>query len=213
MKGSTQKILDDFLLRNNRLSSVKDEIFSATEKLIECAKNGKILVCGNGGSAADSEHISGELLKSFKLKRDISTELKERLKEFGDDGKKIANTIEGGIKCIPLVDFTSAITAFSNDKSADLAFSQLVNALGDEGDALLAVSTGGNAENVCFAAITAKAKGLTVISLTGESGGKLKALSDVCITCPETETYLVQEMHLPVYHAVCLAIENEIFGD
>ena len=212
MKNTTQKIIDEFFFEKGKLAFLKDNIVSAINVLTECAKSGKILVCGNGGSAADSEHISGEMLKSFRIKRNISDGLNKQLELFGETGKYISNNLEGGIKCIPLTSFTSAITAFGNDKKEDLSLSQLVNALGDKGDALIAISTSGNAKNVYYAAVTAKAKGIKVIALTGKDGGILKNISDITIVSPERETYLIQETHLPVYHLICAAVENEIFG-
>ena len=172
----------------------------------------KILICGNGGSAADSEHIAGELLKSFTLKRKPPVELCEKLtKAYGEEGTFIADNIQMGIKCIPLTSFNAFSTAFINDCDEKMLFAQLVNALGDENDILLAISTSGNSKNVCYAAQLAKIKNLKVISLTGDTGGKLKNLSDILLNVPSKIVYKIQEYHLPIYHLICLCVENELF--
>lgn len=212
MKDSTKKILDGFFAKEKKLVVVKGDVVAAVDALIPAAKSGVILCCGNGGSAADSEHISGELLKSFVMERKIGQDLKSKLDGLGEDGKYVAENLEGGIKCIPLPSLTSAISAYSNDKKADLCYAQLVNALGGAGDALIAISTSGNAANVYYAALTAKAKGMKVVALTGKTGGRIKAVADACVVCPANDTYLIQEMHLPVYHLICMCLENEIFG-
>ncbi|MDY6367250.1 MAG: SIS domain-containing protein [Clostridia bacterium] len=213
MKKTTLKLIDEFFSSHENLTCVKEQTVEAINVLLKSAESGKILVCGNGGSAADSEHISGELLKAFRLKREIPSKLKSELAKLGEKGVYAADNLEGGIKCIPLTSLNSAITAYSNDKFADLSYAQLVNALGEKGDSLIAISTSGNAENVYLAALTARAKGVKVVSLTGGTGGKLSDVSDAAIISPEKETYLVQETHLPIYHLICAALENEIFGE
>lgn len=167
---------------------------------------GKLLLCGNGGSAADADHWAGELLKSFCRDRRLSK--KERAGLPG----VIAAKLEGALPAIPLTSFPAATTAFGNDVDPHLAYAQLTFALGRRGDVLVALSTSGNARNVCAAAQVARARGLKVIALTGASGGKLKGLVDVCVRAPTSETYRAQEYHLPIYHCLSLMLEDEFFG-
>jgi len=169
-------------------------------------ESGKLLLCGNGGSAADCEHISGELLKGFLLKR---PPLREEI-----DGLRpeIASGLQRGIQAIPLTSLSALSTAFGNDVAPENTFAQAVFALGSHGDVFLGISTSGNAENVCRAAEVARKKGLPTIALTGQSGGRLAGLCDVAIRVPATETYQIQEYHLPVYHALCAQVEEDLFG-
>jgi D-sedoheptulose 7-phosphate isomerase len=167
---------------------------------------GKVLLCGNGGSAADADHWAGELLKGFCKTRPLSRQQRGRLRPA------IAAKLQGALPAIPLTSFPAASTAFGNDVDPDLAYAQLTSALGRRGDVLVGLSTSGNAANVCAAAEVARAKGLKVIGLTAASGGKLKGLSDVCICAPTQETYRAQEYHLPIYHCLSLMLEEEFFG-
>lgn len=169
---------------------------------------GKILLVGNGGSAADCEHISGELLKGFVESRFVDGEDLEALSsELGDSAKKL----QRGLCAIPLPSLSSVFTAYANDVDPSLVFAQLVYSMGARGDTLIALSTSGNSVNVVNAARAARALGITVISLTGEGGGQLAALSDILIEAPATETYRVQEYHLPIYHALCAEVERRLF--
>ena len=214
MKQKTQNLIMDFLNTHTDMVYLKDEFINAVELLVECVKNNKIMTCGNGGSASDSEHIAGELLKSFMLKRDIPKAFKDKLaSEFGDDGVLIGENIQGGIKCIPLTSFCAFNTAFLNDCNEKMLFAQQVYALGEKGDVLIAISTSGNSKNVVYAVKLAKTMGIKVIALTGESGGKLKDLADVLLNAPSNLVYKIQEYHLPIYHLLCLCLENEIFGE
>lgn len=167
---------------------------------------GTLFLAGNGGSAADADHWSGELLKGFCKLRPLSPAARARMRP------DIADRLQGGLRSIPLTGFTAFTSAFSNDVSAELAWAQLVYTLGRPGDVFIGLSTSGNARNVCLAAEAAKAKGLTVTGLTGQSGGRLKGLCDLCICVPATETYHVQELHLPVYHCLSLMLEDEFFS-
>ena len=196
------------MLQNNY--SFSDEnivtIKNACNLLIDTFKNGnKLLLCGNGGSAADCEHISGELMKGFLLKRELSEETKNLIGDFADK-------LQYGLPCIPLTSLTSLSTAVANDNSADMIFAQPVIALGQKNDALIAMSTSGNSKNVVFAAKTAKALGMKVISITGMNDSLLSDISDITIQIPETETYRIQELILPVYHALCADIEAYFYG-
>lgn len=213
MKKITQNYIERFILDRPELKYLEQPLIDAINLFVQTAKNNKqILVCGNGGSAADSEHIAGELLKSFTLKRKPPIDLCDSLiKKYGEDGAVIADNIQMGIKCIPLTSFTAFNTAFSNDCNEKLLFAQLVNVLGDKDDILLAISTSGNSQNVCYAAQLAKLKGLKVVGLTGDTGGKLKNYADVLINVPSKTVYKIQEYHLPIYHLICLCVETEIF--
>lgn len=213
MKKGTQDIYDEFLSRYPLLKGNALEIDKALSVLLDCHNSGnKILICGNGGSAADSEHISGELLKGFMNKRSCSKSDIPKVELLGDDEDKFLSGLQKGIKAIPLTSLMSASTAYLNDMDPDLVYAQLVFALGDKNDVLISISTSGNSKNICYASTLAKALDMKVVSLTGETGGKLKTISDVCINVPETATYKVQELHLPVYHYLCAALEEELFG-
>ena len=176
------------------------------------ARGGKLLVCGNGGSAADAEHIVGELMKAFVLERKPEQELCEKLQAVDAQlGAVLAQNLQGALPAIALDGHVSLTTAYMNDCQPLLCFAQQVNGYGMAGDVLLGISTSGNSENVLYAATVAKAKGMKVIGLTGEKESKLSSLSDVCIRVPAWETYLVQELHLPVYHTLCLRLEERFF--
>lgn len=169
-------------------------------------------MAGNGGSAADCEHISGELTKSFMKDRVVDQSVVDNLAhEYGPDSKEIINNLEGGLPAIPLISLSASLTAFSNDVSPEYSFAQLVLALGKTGDVFIGITTSGNSKNIVNAMKVANAKGMATILLTGASGGVCKGLSDVAICVPETETFKVQELHLPVYHAICSIVENELF--
>jgi D-sedoheptulose 7-phosphate isomerase len=189
------------------LAGYARDIEQAFELLRDCYRaEGKVLVCGNGGSAADAEHWAGELLKGFAKERRLSPEAHHGL------SPKLAEGLQGALPMIPLTDFLSYRTAFANDVDPDLVFAQLVWALGRPGDVLAALSTSGESTNVCLAAEAASAKQMKVLALTGETGGRLAGLADVCICVPARETHLVQEYHLPVYHCLSLMLEDEFFG-
>lgn len=213
MKERTKEYFDRFFDSNKELKPLEKKLIEALNVLKTTVCSGKkILVCGNGGSAADAEHLSGELLKSFVLKRKVPDNLKNKLiSDYGEEGEWIANNLQMGIKCIPLTSFCAYNTAFLNDCNEKLLFGQLVNALGEKGDTLLAFSTSGNSQNVVLAAKIAASLGINVISLTGNGGGKLKDISNVWLNVPSDQTYRIQEFHLPVYHLICLALESECF--
>jgi D-sedoheptulose 7-phosphate isomerase len=174
---------------------------------------GKLLVCGNGGSASDAEHIVGELMKEFRLKRKIYTNHAEILKSIDKEmGTILAENLQGALPAISLTGHSSLTTAFMNDALPELVFAQQVNGYGQRGDAFLGISTSGNSQNVIYAAITAKANGLKVIGLTGQRKNRLMNFADVCICVPEVDTYKVQELHLPVYHCLCMMLEDKFFG-
>lgn len=205
----------NFLIeRYPKLEICKEDILKAYE-LLEAAyqKGRKLLVCGNGGSASDSEHIVGELMKEFKLKRKVYSEHAAALKAIDPElGQVLADNLQGALPAISLTGHSSLQTAYMNDAVPELVFAQQVNGYGKEGDVLLGISTSGNSKNVLYAAVNAKAKGLKVIGLTGSKENKLMKFADVCIRVPETETYKIQEYHLPVYHCLCLMLEEKFFG-
>lgn len=212
MKERTKEILNELTVRYSALKSVKNDISAAFEALFASVKSGgKIMICGNGGSAADSAHIVGELMKSFKKSRPIDAKTAARLKEYGEDGARLALSLEGAIRAVALTENGAFLTAFSNDKDASATFAQQVYGLGEQRDALVCISTSGNSENCVLAAVAAKATEIKTVALTGAGGGKLASLADVCVKVPETETYKVQELHLPVYHCLCAMLEEEIF--
>jgi len=203
-----QKYFNNFLLQNPNLVVCEDDIVLAFNIICESYKaGGKLLLCGNGGSAADCEHIVGELMKGFRLKRHV---------KFIGDTEGVADIIpklQGALPAISLTGHPSLATAFQNDVDPYMVFAQLVYGYGCKGDALLGISTSGNAENVCNALKIAKVSGIKTIGLTGSLGGNFKDLCDVCICVPAVETYLIQEMHLPVYHALCAMLELEFFSE
>lgn len=201
--------------RYPKLKECLNDIMSAYEILESAYSKGrKLLVCGNGGSASDSEHIVGELMKEFKLKRKVFSDQVTALKEIDTElGQVLADNLQGALPAICLTGHSSLTTAFMNDANADLVFAQQVNGYGKPGDVFLGISTSGNSKNVLYAAVNAKAKGLKVVGLTGKRESKLMKFADVCIRVPEIETYKIQEYHLPVYHCLCLMLEDHFFGE
>ena len=197
------------------LESIREEIERAYNKIVECYEHdGKVLIVGNGGRAADAEHIVGELMKGFVKNRTVSAEMQKALLELDPErGAGLIKNLQGGLTAICLNAHTSLNTAFANDKDPVMSYAQQVNGYGKPGDVFIGISTSGNAENVMYAAITAKAKGLKVIALTGKNGGKLAKVSDVAMIVPEQETYKIQEYHLPIYHVLCLMLEDHFFDE
>ena len=206
--------IDLLVERYPSLESAKNDIVAAYLLLEESYENGgKLLVAGNGGSAADAEHIVGELMKGFKLSRKPETDFAERLvAENQELGSVLAENLQGALPAIALDGHPALSTAFMNDCEPLLCFAQQVNGYGKSGDVFLGISTSGNSKNVLYAATTAHAKGMKVIGLTGAKDSKLKDMSDVCIKAPQTETYMIQELHLPIYHCLCLMLEDKFFA-
>ena len=215
MEERLQKHLDLLIERYPILEPCKESIAKAYDIMEEAYSNGrKLLVAGNGGSAADSEHIVGELMKEFKLKRKIYAAQADRLKKIDPEmGQVLAENLQGTLPAISLVGEPALTTAYMNDAVPLLIFAQQVNGLGKAGDLFLGISTSGNSKNVLYAAVAAKSKGLKVVGLTGQKENKLEKFADVCIHVPETETYKIQELHLPVYHCLCLMLEDKFFGE
>ena len=174
---------------------------------------GKVMICGNGGSAADAEHIVGELMKGFKLPRKPDADFAEKLIAADNElGKVLAENLQGALPAIALDGHPALSTAYMNDCEPLLCFAQQVNGYGRPGDVFLGISTSGNSKNVLYAATVAKAKGMKVRGLTGAKDSKLSAAADVTVKVPQTETYMIQELHLPVYHCLCLMLEDKFFG-
>ncbi len=206
--------IDLLVERYPSLESAKNDIVAAYLLLEESYENGgKLLVAGNGGSAADAEHIVGELMKGFKLPRKPEADFAEKLVEENQElGSVLAENLQGALPAIALDGHPALSTAYMNDCEPLLCFAQQVNGYGKSGDVFLGISTSGNSKNVLYAATTAHAKGMKVIGLTGAKDSKLKDMSDVCIKAPQTETYMIQELHLPIYHCLCLMLEDRFFA-
>lgn len=206
--------IDLLVERYPSLESAKNDIVAAYLLLEKSYENGgKLLVAGNGGSAADAEHIVGELMKGFKLPRKPEADFAEKLVEENQElGSVLAENLQGALPAIALDGHPALSTAYMNDCEPLLCFAQQVNGYGKSGDVFLGISTSGNSKNVLFAATTAHAKGMKVIGLTGAKDSKLKDMSDVCIKAPQTETYMIQELHLPIYHCLCLMLEDRFFA-
>ena len=206
MKTEIYKHIEVLVNRYPVLNSVKDEIVEAYFLLVESYKNeGKLLIAGNGGSAADAEHIVGELMKGFKLPRKLNENFTDKLISENEElGTVLAESLQGALPAIALDGHPALSTAYMNDCEPLLCFAQQVNGYGKAGDVFLGISTSGNSKNILYAATTAHAKGMKVIGLTGAKDSKLTQMSDVCI---------IQELHLPVYHCLCLMLEDEFFGE
>ena len=219
------KYIEDLCKRRENLKPLKKDISEAFEVIKSCFKNGnKVLICGNGGSAADSAHITGELMKGFKNKRTVSDKFSEKLRDALEDlegsdslanahdkHREMVDCLEQGLPTIDLTAMVGLNTAFINDKDANYMYANEVLGLGNEGDVLIAISTSGNSKNVLNACYVAKAKKMKVVALTGKDGGKLKQIADTSIVVPMNETYLIQEEHIAIYHALCLDLEEEFF--
>lgn len=220
IKGIKQ--LDDKLMRHvnilldrySQLEICRNDIISAYDILEECYENDhKLLIAGNGGSAADSEHIAGELMKRFKTPRPVPEAFRKRLVEVDPvRGIELAKNLECGLMAIPLVAHEALSTAYINDVDGLGVFAQQLYGFGRPGDVFLGISTSGNSKNVLSATVVARALGIKIIGLTGKNGGELAKIANVSIRVPETETFMIQELHLPVYHCLCLMLEQHFFS-
>ena len=208
-----QEIFEELFVRYPVLKKNREDILKAYEILETCYRTGgKLLVAGNGGSCADAEHIVGELMKGFRKRRPLDEALQHSLAmENISHGADLARSLQGSLRAIALDGHPGLSTAFANDVDGMLSYAQQVNGYGKPGDVFLGISTSGNAENVMYAAVTAKAKGMKVVGLTGKDGGKLAGIADAAVIVPEMETYKIQELHLPVYHALCLMLEHRFY--
>lgn len=207
--------IDLLLERYPVLESIRENIIEAYLIMEECYLNGgKLLIAGNGGSAADAEHIAGELMKRFKILRPVSSEYAEKLVAVdAERGSALAKNLECSLMAIPLVAHEALTTAYINDVDGLGVFAQQLFGYGRKGDVFLGISTSGNSKNVMNATVVARASGIKVIGLTGAKGGELAEVSDVAVKVPETETYMIQELHLPIYHCWCLMLEDKFFGE
>ena len=207
------KYLDELIERYPVLAAVREDIQEAYQLLVSCYENGgKLLIAGNGVSCAEGEHIVGELMKGFVKKRAVSQEYAAALMAADPErGEELAEKLQGGLPAIALTGHSALSTAYLNDVDGDLAFAQQTFGYGKPGDVFLGISTSGNSKNILYALAAAKASGLKTIGLTGRDGGILKEKADVAIVVPETETFKIQELHLPVYHALCLMLEERFF--
>lgn len=207
------KYIDELIERYPVLEANREAINHAFEIMAASYEtSGKLLIAGNGGSSSDADHIVGELMKGFVLPRKSDGAFKAKLCEIDATmGAELAEKLQGALPAIALTNHNSLNTAFLNDVDGSMCFAQQVNGFGKENDVFLGISTSGNSKNVLYAAITAKAKGLKVIGLTGRGGGKLASIADVVIAVDEKETYKIQELHLPIYHCLCLMLEERFF--
>lgn len=207
-------VIDTLIKNNPEFETCFSSIQTAKNFIITTYKNGgKVLSCGNGGSFADAEHLTGELMKGFLKKRPLKEELKKKFKITDkEDGLLLADSLQMPLRAISLGAMSSLSTAVSNDIDPRLAYAQQVLGLADSGDVFIGISTSGNAENVHYAAVTAKSLGATLIGLTGKNGGRMNDLYDVVIKVPETITYKIQEAHLKIYHAICIEVEHFFFS-
>lgn len=208
------KHVDLLIKRYPQLEGIRNEIVKAYLIMEECYEHGgKLLIAGNGGSAADAEHIAGELMKRFKILRPVSKAYAQRLKNVDPErGAALANNLECSLMAIPLVAHEALTTAYINDVDGLGVFAQQLFGYGRKGDVFLGISTSGNSKNIMNATVVARASEIKVIGLTGAKGGELSEVADVAVKVPETETYMIQELHLPIYHCWCLMLEDKFFG-
>ena len=209
-----EKIFKELMDRYPALKAVGGDILEVYGILEKCyERGGRLLIAGNGGSCADAEHIVGELMKGFKKKRPLPQEVLSGLEKADPEmGKRLAQKLQGSLPAIALTGHPGLSTAFLNDVDGQMVYAQQVLGYGEAGDVFLGISTSGNSANIYYACVTAKAKGLKIIGLTGRDGGDLRRISDVAVVVPETETYKIQELHLPIYHTLCLMLEERFFG-
>ena len=213
MKETVKKHLEELVERYPSLKACKKDIEKAYLLLEKAYDNDKkLLIAGNGGSAADSEHMAGELMKRFKINRPIDKKFADKLKAVDKTrASRLVKNLEKPLRAVPLTSHISITTAYMNDADASGVFAQQMLGFGDKGDVFLAISTSGNSENIIAACVVAKALGIKIIGLTGENKCELDKFADICIKVPEKETYKIQELHLPVYHCLCLMLETNYF--
>ena len=215
MKGSSLNLVNGLITEHPKLESIIESIHQAMALFLDTfQQSGKLLVCGNGGSCSDGEHIVGELMKRFTLPRPIPQSMREQMAEmFGDEGNLLSSSLQGALPAISLGSQTSLLSAWANDVNADFYFAQQVLGYGKPEDLLLGITTSGNSTNVNYALMTAKAMGMKTIALTGRDGGRAATLADCAVIAPDDRTFRIQEYHIAIYHLICAVVENEIFGD
>ena len=213
MKQSTEIIFQEYAARYGFVQNAEEVLRQALDTLESAyLAGGKLLVCGNGGSCADADHIVGELVKSFRIHRPLEAELKEAFETVGGRSE-LADKLEGGLPAISLCAHTALMTALINDIGADYVYAQQVVGYGKKEDVLLGISTSGNSKNILFAGEAAKAKGMKTIGLTGREGGRMREQFDLVICADADATENVQDMHSVFYHILCAALENEFWGE
>jgi len=213
LREGTEALLDAYCQKSETAAAIHAPLRECAELLCECFKRGgQLLVCGNGGSCADADHIVGELVKAFRLERPLTVPLARALQEQGPDGTLLAEHLQGGIPAINLGAHASLLTAMVNDVGGEYIYAQQVAAYGRAGDILMGISTSGNSLNVLNAGRTAKAKGMHTLGLTGRTGGQMKRLFDSVICAPADSTEDVQDIHSKIYHALCACVEYELWG-
>ncbi len=214
LEKKLQKHVDFLMVRYPSLKSCEEDIIKSYLIMEDCyEKDGKLLIAGNGGSAADSEHLAGELMKRFQNPRPVNRDFAEKLKQIDPKrGAELAENLECGLMAIPLVAHEALTTAYINDVDGLGVFAQQLFGFGRSGDVFLGISTSGNSQNIINATVVARALGMKVVGLTGAGGGELAGVSDAAVKVPEQETYLIQELHLPIYHCWCLMLEDHFFG-
>jgi D-sedoheptulose 7-phosphate isomerase len=215
LKPTARQHVNELAARMPEIAATQPLIEAAIKAICEChLAGGKLLLCGNGGSASDSEHIAGELMKSFMLPRRLpESDVRKLSVEGGADGAELAKKLQRGVAAVALTAGAPLATAIANDTDAALVFAQQVYVLGRPGDLLIGLSTSGNSRNVLCALKTARAFGLKTLGLTGGGDGRMDALCDILLKCPSTHTHRIQEYHLAIYHVICLAVEEELFGE
>lgn len=213
LSEGTEELLNSYCDKDEAVKASRELLRECISRLCECfAQGGQLLICGNGGSCADADHIVGELVKAFKRNRPLAPALTESLLSQDPDGALLAERLQGGVPAINLAAHTSLVTAMINDVGGEHIFAQQVVAYGREGDFLLGISTSGNSPDVLNAGRTAKAKGMHTLGLTGRTGGKMKELFDVVLCVPADSTEDVQDLHSKIYHALCACVEYELWG-
>lgn len=214
MKNNVNAILRECMTRYPALAPMETQMENAFLLIKACyQRGGTLFCCGNGGSCADSEHIVGELMKSFRVRRSIRDDIRAALTQEGEMGEVLLRDLEGALPAVSLCGHPALTTAYLNDTNPQLTFAQQLYGLGKKGDVLLAISTSGNSKNCLYAAITARAMGIPIVAMTGLGGGRLAPYADVLLDVPEKETFKVQEYHLPLYHCLCAMLEAEFFPE
>ncbi len=214
LKAGTEQILHTCLEKNPALAKIGEPLRESV-RLLSCCfeQGGQLLVCGNGGSCADADHIVGELVKAFRMKRPIAAPLAVALRGQGANGERLADMLQGGFPAINLGAHSALMTAVVNDMSGEYIYAQQVVAYGQEGDILLGISTSGNSDDVLYAGLVAKAKGMKTIGLTGKTGGKMKNQFDLVLCAEANTTEDIQDLHSAIYHAICACVEYQCWGD
>lgn len=214
LKTGAEQILHSYCEKSLAIRKIEESLRKCIELLCNCFEHGgQLLVCGNGGSCADADHIVGELVKAFKLKRPLTVPLAMALKEQGHQGKLLAGNLQGGLPAINLGAHSSLMTAVVNDMGGEYIFAQQVAAYGREGDVFLGISTSGNAADVLYAGMVAKAKGMRTIGLTGKTDGKMEEQFDLILRADSNITEEIQDQHSIIYHVICAAVEYQLWGD